>query len=353
MNEQYGGWYLDRLLAHELTHAAIFANVNYGYNLPNFIHEGLAEFTHGTDDIRKSAITSLASDYDRLKAVLTSTSDDGYYEGGYIFFRYLAEQFGGKYIYNSNNNTIVSGSAYDDTIRSVGQNVKVYGKGGDDDIYVGLDKGTVKSGVGNDTLQAYGTNVKIYGENGNDSIIAYTSVNKATLSGGVGNDLLYSDGTNIKIDGGNGNDYVHLYNQSADTTVTGGKGNDTIKSYSGNKVTYVYESGEGKDVIDGFNFGTDNLKINGVPTTYYDYSGDDIIFTIGSTSVTVKNGKGKTITINGTERNFNSAGLLFEENNFVTADNLSQLVENNSVGEFEFNSSEKLTQENLITYAAK
>ena len=395
----YSIWYLDRILAHELTHATMAANINYSGELPLFIIEGMAELTHGTDDVRKSAITSLAGDPDRLKAVLTSSSDDGYYEGGYMFLRYLAKQFAGKDIFNSNNNTIVSGSAYCDTIRSTGQKVKVYGKGGDDDIYVGLDKGTVKGGAGNDTLQVYGTNVKIYGESGNDSVVAYSNTDKATLSGGTGNDTfqvygsnlkiygesgndsitayesadkvtisggagndsLFSDGTNISIDGGKGNDYIHLFNEATNTTITGGKGNDTIKSYSKNNVTYVYKSGEGKDTIDGFNFGTDNIKIYSVPTIHYDYSGNDIIFTIGSTSLTVKDGSGKKITINGIVRSFDSpaskTSALLTEDNFATTDNLSSIVENDlSPTDYKLDTQnfENLSQKNnLITYANK
>ena len=47
-----GSQYLDRVIAHELTHAVMAANVKDMNNLPLFIVEGFAEVTHGIDDNR-------------------------------------------------------------------------------------------------------------------------------------------------------------------------------------------------------------------------------------------------------------------------------------------------------------
>ena len=43
-------YYLDRVLAHELTHAVMYAHINYADELPYFIKEGMGELTHGSDD---------------------------------------------------------------------------------------------------------------------------------------------------------------------------------------------------------------------------------------------------------------------------------------------------------------
>ena len=43
--------YLDRTIAHEMTHAVMSANINNYYSLPQFIKEGIAELTIGVDDL--------------------------------------------------------------------------------------------------------------------------------------------------------------------------------------------------------------------------------------------------------------------------------------------------------------
>ncbi len=70
----------------------------------------------------------------------------------------------------------------------------------------------------------------------------------------------------------------------------------------------------------------------------------------------MKNGKGKKITVDGDTKKYSaSSSGLFAEDNFITADNLSAIVENNlfAVSEIENQNFDSLTQENLITYATK
>ncbi|ORT99876.1 Flagellin protein FlaA [Anaerovibrio sp. JC8] len=87
--------YLDRTLAHELTHAIMAANIKNFATLPKYITEGMAELVHGIDDYRKSGIQALANDTDTLKSILdgsTTPTDDSAYSAGYIALRYLAKQ---------------------------------------------------------------------------------------------------------------------------------------------------------------------------------------------------------------------------------------------------------------------
>ena len=49
-------FYLDRVLAHELTHAIMAAKIDNFQDIPTFITEGMAELTHGIDDTRASDI---------------------------------------------------------------------------------------------------------------------------------------------------------------------------------------------------------------------------------------------------------------------------------------------------------
>ena len=88
--------YLDRTLAHELTHATMAVNIKYFSQLPQFIKEGMAELTHGVDDTRLYSIKNLAKNPTLLKSSLnvddTSTGSVNAYAGGYMFLRYLAKQ---------------------------------------------------------------------------------------------------------------------------------------------------------------------------------------------------------------------------------------------------------------------
>lgn len=87
--------YLDRTLAHEMTHAIMAANIKNFNELPKYIKEGMAELVHGIDDYRKGKIQSLANDPDTLKDVLEHSgapSDDSAYAAGYMVLRYMAKQ---------------------------------------------------------------------------------------------------------------------------------------------------------------------------------------------------------------------------------------------------------------------
>ena len=89
------GYYLDRVIAHELTHALMAANLNYSTmsDLPLFITEGLAELVGGIDDERSSDISYLISNTSALSSALSLTSDGEYYSyaAGYMALRYLAK----------------------------------------------------------------------------------------------------------------------------------------------------------------------------------------------------------------------------------------------------------------------
>lgn len=90
-----GAGFLDRTLAHELTHALMAANDQYFNALPQFIKEGTAELTHGIDDERGNSIFSIAFDSSRLDNALnldnSGTGETDAYSGGYMFLRYFAK----------------------------------------------------------------------------------------------------------------------------------------------------------------------------------------------------------------------------------------------------------------------
>ena len=87
--------YLDRVIAHEMTHALMAANITHFSDLKPYIKEGAAELTHGIDDERKNVIEDLAANPTNLKAALEFTGanpDEKVYAAGYMILRYLAKQ---------------------------------------------------------------------------------------------------------------------------------------------------------------------------------------------------------------------------------------------------------------------
>lgn len=205
-----GTYYLDRLIAHEFTHAVMNAKVNKFSNLPKIIKEGLAELTSGMDDEQYNNIKTAVSSENMLKKLLVLQEDynevDGIgnedYIAGYMFLRYLAKQASsaddtGQNVKNVTTNTVISGTGYADSIVNFASNVTIFGN------------------AANDTILSYGgRSSKIYGGDGDDNILN---------GGNTGNSLW---GNHATLVGGAGND--SFANWSDDVTIIGGTGDDTI-----------------------------------------------------------------------------------------------------------------------------
>ena len=146
--------YLDRVIAHELTHSAMAANIKYFYNMPAIIVEGMAELTHGIDDTRKGDIQKLAGDSSLLSQALRLSTGYNYvsgvnapdYAGGYMLLRYLAKQAsednnnsGGDDTDDNNNNDDDNNN---DTVRSS----QIFTSG--DDTYTNTKSATILSALG-------------------------------------------------------------------------------------------------------------------------------------------------------------------------------------------------------------
>ncbi|MBQ4404016.1 MAG: hypothetical protein II857_06345 [Selenomonadaceae bacterium] len=113
--------------------------------------------------------------------------------------------------------------------------------------------------------------IKITGNALNNSIV-----------GGSGNDYLIGGSGNDLIKGGKGND-----------SLTGGAGNDSLTGGAGNDI-FIYTGG--KDVISDYSAGEDKIKLSAA-ISKANLSGSDVIFTIGNGNLTVKDGKGKKLSI--------------------------------------------------------
>ena len=85
-----GAGYLDRTIAHEMTHALMAANIKHFNALPLYVKEGAAELVHGIDDERKYAISQINASNFQTK--LDSGSGEDPYAAGYVLLRYMAKQ---------------------------------------------------------------------------------------------------------------------------------------------------------------------------------------------------------------------------------------------------------------------
>ena len=161
---------------------------------------------------------------------------------------------------------------------------------------------------------------------------------------------------NDKIFGDDGND-----------TLIGGAGNDTLTGGKGKDI-FVYAKGGRKDTITDYTTGQDKIKISSGKITKATVKGKNVIFTVGSGTITVKNGKGKKITITDAKgktttniynKTQNISAMWFaEENNFVSADNLSEITKNDlmptALEKITTQNFENLTAENnFVTYSEK
>ena len=174
-----------------------------------------------------------------------------------------------------------------------------------------------------------------------DNVI-YGGSGKDVVNGGTGNDSLVGNAGNDKLIGGADED-----------TLDGGTGNDTLTGGNGNDV-FIYNAGN--DVITDYEEG-DSIYIDGTSVKSWSFKGNHVVFNTGAGNLTVRNGRDKAITVTTTQI-YSSSSALFEEDNFMAADNLSEITKNNltptSLEKISSTNFENLTQENnLITFAEK
>ncbi|MBR0060506.1 MAG: hypothetical protein IJP68_03400, partial [Selenomonadaceae bacterium] len=146
-SEETAPFYLDRVIAHELTHALMAAKIDNFQDMPTFITEGIAELTHGIDDTRASDIEKLAANPSQLKTILNANSEPSNldYAAGYIFLRYLAKQV------SEGNNTIPA-VADDEFIENTVAGATIQTSSGNDTISNSAEKVTINAGDGDDEI---------------------------------------------------------------------------------------------------------------------------------------------------------------------------------------------------------
>ncbi len=158
-------------------------------------------------------------------------------------------------------------------------------------------KSTVKVGSSIKTVDASARTkaIKITGNAKANSIVGGTK--NDSLYGGNGNDTIRGNAGNDKLYGQAGND--KLYGGAGKDSLIGGKGNDSLWGNSGAD-TFIYGTGDGKDVIYGFE-NDDLLQITGTFSASYSKSKSEVYFKVGSTSkaVTLKNFTATSFNVNG------------------------------------------------------
>ena len=207
--------------------------------------------------------------------------------------------YNNNFIYNSNKTEVTIGAGFSGSLNHTDYASTV----------TKVDASNLSSGI---TIRVGGKTASVTGSSYNDSI--YNSTNNAVvLDGGAGNDRVQGYPGNDKIYGGAGND--SLYGGYGNDTLTGGAGNDLfLDDYGGN------------DVITDYTAGQDTIKFSHAITSTI-YKNSDVIFGTSVGSFTVKDGKGKNITI--TDSSGKTTTKLYT--NGVTARTLDLLEDTNFI----------------------
>lgn len=248
--------YLDRVIAHELTHAIMASTVDYAYKLPQFAMEGLAELVHGIDDARKYTIRSLCLSSSRLSAALnlydTSTGTVDSYAAGYMALRYLAKQ----------------GQSTTDYITFTPTATMYY------DTYDSSKLIITESAA---------TEVWLDSRNK----IKYDNIKNIDASSSNGQMILAGDTQQNTIISGRGN-----------SSIWGGAGNvsDTLQGGTGATVFY-YGIDEGNDIIQNYDVNKDMIYLYSGSNVTVNANSSDILLNIGAQHITVKNTAGSNIIV--------------------------------------------------------
>ena len=263
----------DRIISHEMTHAVIAANVTSTLWSNDLLAscEGLAELTHGADDGRRKEIIKLAQSVNAssLQGALycTSTSYSGYYNayaGGYMLFRYLMKQTA-----NVIDAPVFSGTPVIDLSKALYNGYFVIKSTKTGTAIANFQSNSASKTQTNIGRVSFGSNRKSYTSN----IDLAQSISAADSS------------YNWSISGGSSND-----------TIVSGKGNNTLIGGDGKDV-FIYSDGDGKDVITDYTSGEDVIRISSGNISNVSLSSSDVILTVGSGSIKIKNAKDKTLTL--------------------------------------------------------
>ena len=260
---------------------------------------------------------------------------------------------GGKgkdtFIYHGGNAIITDYTAGQDVINIARNDYTTYHISGSDVVFYFSDT-TSSLTVKNNKNKKITTNINNRGNN-TDTYEDYEetvlSANTASIVSGLSTDLttfvsfdaskrkaknpIYIIGNtkNNVIKGGAGDDTLTGSSISSGTTVL--KTNDTLTGGKG-KDTFIYSGGN--VVITDYTAGQDKIQIAGVSYSSYQVKDKDVILSFGTNTLTVNNGKGKSIDFEtGTGAIAPKSGTYndYYEKIFVKSDNASYVADSDVV----------------------
>ena len=198
-------------------------------------------------------------------------------------------------ISNTTNNTLITGTENNDTIRNSGSNVSISGAAGDDSISSSGENSSIHGGAGSDTIRNSGASSSIFGAEGDDRLI--NTADDALVDGGYGNDAITNSGDSVTIKPGGGFDSISNSGDNVVINYTGG--NDSIQGFNatstlslssddyevveGSRNIFVF-SGESFAVLQGAFLTNDSININ---DTAYAVEGKVISLEDGGEDVTI------------------------------------------------------------------
>ena len=159
-----------------------------------------------------------------------------------------------------------------------------------------------------------------------------------------------------------GNDNANqILGGTGDDTLIGGKGNATLQGSDGANL-YVYNNGDGSDLIVSWG-NRDSISIASGVLSDINIKGDTAILKVGKGKISLQGAAGEQISYwyDGEEYHtiFSSGAYdnVLEDDNFITSDNLSALVQNNSADYSVMHSDNSVLIKNnslsAITYSGK
>ncbi len=176
------------------------------------------------------------------------------------------------------NDTIIGNNSAN-TLKGLGGKDILSGKGGADKIF---------GGGGADKLNGQGGKDQLFGGGGKD-----------VLKGGIGNDKLFGQTDNDKLFGGGGADV--LKGGGGSDILRGNKGNDTLDGGAG-KDTFIFNRGDGDDLIKNFNITLDTIQIGKGASVFSDLTivkdGNDVDVSFANVSITLEGVKFVDVTEN-------------------------------------------------------
>ena len=264
--------------------------INAGTGNDSIINSGSSVTING--DTGRDTIINSGSD-----VLFTYTAGDGndYIEGfdesctlqiGDGMGTYSTQRGGDDIIVNVGNGTItLEGAATLETLNIDGEEV--------------FDESTLLN-VTNDTTSplTIGSKIGLVNAATRTKAIKITA-NKLdnTIYSGSGKDTLYGKDGNDYLAGNAGND--KLYGQNGDDTLWGGTGNDTLKGGDGDDI-FIYSAG--KDVITDYVESEDKISI-GAAIDNASLNGSDVVFSVGTGTLKVKDARGQKLTLINSEGN--------------------------------------------------